>query len=261
MHTRRLALALVAVAALIGAGAPMASANASDTGPSVPSGLFTSPGSGASCGANTPYSTIGNTDISFGATFSAPAGGGLSAHFKIWPTGFGSGTDVIDQTISVSSSNVGTLTVPKAIISQVLTDDGMTGTGTFSWTARTEQGSLASAWSAECHFVFDGVRPSVKPGVVSPQFPDGSGGWPANTGEARTPGTFTLSSGGIGDIVAYRYWTDWAPAVQSVATTAGAPVDVTLTPPSSGPHTLSVYSLDAGGNRSDTFTYTFYANA
>jgi hypothetical protein len=261
VQTRRLPLALVAAVALIGAGAPMASADASDTGPSVPTGLFTSPSSGETCGASAPYTTIGNTDVALGGTFSDPAGGGLDAHFKIWPTGFGNGSDVVEQTIPVFSGTVGTLMVPTSVITQLLADDGMTGTGTLSWTARTEHGSLASAWSAECHFAFDGVRPSVAPGVVSPQFPDGSGGWPANTGEARTPGTFTLSSGSIADVVAYRYSTDWAPAVQTVATTAGAPVDVTLTPPSAGPHTLSVYSVDAGGNRSDTFTYTFYANA
>ncbi|CAG6391946.1 hypothetical protein NMG29_30595 [Streptomyces cocklensis] len=254
----RLSLAAAAVGALVGALAPMASASA--TGPDVPSGLFTSPSSGADCGTSAPYTTIDNTDISLRGTFSDPAGGVLSAHFKIWPTGYGTGADVADTTISVVSGSVGTLVVPRSVITQLLATDGITGNGTFSWTARIEHGSLASDWSAECHFVFDGVRPTP-PSAVSPQFPDGSNGWPANTGQARTPGTFTLSSGGVSDVVAYAYSTGWDPTVRTVTTTAGASVDVTLTPPSSGSWTLTVYTLDAGGNRSDSFIYRFYANA
>lgn len=254
---RRLALAVSAVGSLAVALAPTTSASA--TGPDVPSALFTSPSSGADCGTSAPYTTIGNTDVSLGGTFSDPAGGGLTAHFKLWPTGYGTGADVADTTVPVLSGGVGTLRVPNSVIRQLLAADGITGTGTFNWTARTENGSLASAWSAECHFVFDGVRPTP-PSVVSPQFPDGSNGWPANTGEAGTPGTFTLSSGGVTDVVAYAYSTLWDSTVRTVTTTAGAPVDVTLTPPSSGPWTLTVYSLDAGGNRSDSVTYRFYAN-
>lgn len=248
---------MAAVGALVAALASATSASAA--GPDVPSGLFTSPDSGADCGTSAPYTTIGNTDVFLGGTFTDPAGGGLAAHFKIWPTGYGTGADVADTTIPVSSGRVGTLMVPNSVVKQLLAADGITGNGTLSWTARTEHGSLASDWSAECHFVFDGIRPTL-PSAVSPQFPDGSNGWPATTGEAGTPGTFTLSSGGVTDVVAYAYSTVWDPTVRTVTTTAGAPVDVTLTPPSSGPWMLTVYSLDAGGNRSDSFTYRFYAN-
>ena len=40
-------------------------------------------------------------------------------------------------------------------------------------------------------------------------------GWPAETGNARTQGTFTVSSGGIADVASYEYWTDWDPTVRS----------------------------------------------
>ncbi|MFF2009227.1 FG-GAP repeat domain-containing protein [Streptomyces sp. NPDC058195] len=109
-------------------------------------------------------------------------------------------------------------------------------------------------------------RPSAPPTVASADFPDGADGWPQQTGEARKPGTFVLGDGGVDDIASYEYWTEWAPSVRSVVPTADLDGDgrkdgeITLVPPSAGPHTLNVRSLDAAGNPSDLTHYLFYAN-
>lgn len=232
-----------------------------NTYPSKPTRLYTVPDTGDTCGASAPYTTIGNTDVTFGGTFSDPDGGTVKAHFTIWPTGYGSGDNHVDQTVSVTSGKAAKLVVPRATLAQLLKDDGITGAGTYTWFARTEDGSLNSTYSTQCHFVFDGARPSNPPTVASTQFPDGSDGWPADTGQSRTPGTFTLGSGGITDVAKYEYWTDWDPTVRTATpSTSGGSVTLTLTPPAAGAHALTVRSVDKGGNKSDATSYRFYAN-
>ena len=232
-----------------------------NTTPNTPTGLYTSPSSGTNCGTSTPYTTIGNTDVTLGATFSDPDGGTVKAHFTIWASGYGNGIGtVVNQTVSVTSGKAAKLVVPKATIAKIISDDGLTGAPTIAWYARTEDSSLHSAWSVKCHFSADLNRPSNPPTVVSAQFPDASDGWPAQTGQARTAGTFTLSSGGVADVASYEYWTDWDATVRTVTPgTAGGSYSLTLTPPAAGPHTLVVRSVDAGGNRSDLGGYLFDA--
>ncbi|PKV88217.1 hypothetical protein BX283_5828 [Streptomyces sp. TLI_146] len=233
-----------------------------DTYPNKPSGLYTQPDSGAQCGANAPFTVIGNTDITLGGTFSDPDGGTVRAHFELWPTGHGGAANEVNTTVSVTSGRGAKLVVTKDKLAQLMKNAGLTGTTTFSWQAQTQSGSLSSAWADECHFQFDGTRPSSPPGVTSPQYPDGSEGWPAETGQARTEGVFTLSSGKVSDVAKYEYWTDWDPTVRTVSpATIGGSVNVKLTPPSAGAHALGVRSLDRANNRSDGTAYRFYANS
>ncbi|UWE12253.1 DNRLRE domain-containing protein [Actinacidiphila bryophytorum] len=230
-----------------------------NTYPGKPSGLYTSPSSGANCGTSTPYTTIGNTDVTLGGTFTDPDGGTVKAHFVLWAAGHDTGTHV-DTTVSVTSGKAAKLVVAKATLGKILTDNAVTGVGTFAWYARTEDGSLNSAWASVCHFNLDQTRPSTPPGVVSTQFPDGSDGWPAETGQARTAGTFTLSSGGVADVASYEYWSDWDPTTRTATpSAAGGSYALTLTPPAAGAHLLTVRSLDKAGNRSDLTGYHFYA--
>ncbi|MFE0633495.1 FG-GAP repeat domain-containing protein, partial [Streptomyces sp. NPDC058864] len=152
--------------------------------------------------------------------------------------------------------------VTVAKLASLLADAGVTGIGTFTWYVRAEDATTTSAWSTQCHFGFDSTRPSNPPTVMSTQFPDGSDGWPENTSPVRTEGTFTLGSGGIGDVAKYEYWTDWDPTVRTATPeTPGGPKDVKLTPASAGTHFLYVRSLDRGNNLSDRAAYLFYVNS
>ncbi|MFF4297585.1 FG-GAP-like repeat-containing protein [Streptomyces vinaceus] len=101
----------------------------------------------------------------------------------------------------------------------------------------------------------DVARPAP-PVIASAEYPDGKDGWPAQTGTAGTAGTFTFGTGTSANIEKVVYWTDFAPAQATVAPGAA----VSLTPPSEGPHSVSAYSVDKAGLRSDTATYLFYAN-
>lgn len=233
-----------------------------NTVPNVPTGLYTSPDTGTDCGATKPYTVIGNSDLTLGAKFTDPDGGTIKAHFVLWPSGFSGTGNEVNTTLNVTSGTSSKLVVSKTKLASLLADAGVTGTGTFTWYARAEDATTTSAWSTQCHFGFDGTRPSNPPTVVSTQFPDGSEGWPESTSPVRTEGTFTLASGGISDVAKYEYWTDWDPTVRTATPgTTGGPADVKLTPTSAGAHFLYVRSIDRGNNPSDRAAYLFYVNS
>ncbi|MFG2511779.1 hypothetical protein [Streptomyces sp. NPDC048584] len=127
--------------------------------------------------------------------------------------------------------------------------------------AATRPAVQVSASKGSLHFVFDPNRPSTPPGVTSGHFPDGTNGWPSQTGSVRTEGTFSFTSGGVADVAKYEYWSDWdASRRTATPSTAGGAVSVKLTPTVAGANQLYVRSLDKAGNYSDTTTYLFYAN-
>ncbi|ANH91168.1 large secreted protein [Streptomyces sp. SAT1] len=233
-----------------------------NTVPDPPTGLYTSPDTGKNCGTTTPYTVIGNTDITLGGKFTDSDDGTIKAHFILWPTGHGGAKNEVNSTVSTTSGTVSKLVVPKAKLAALLKDAGVTGTGTFTWYARAEDATASSAFSAQCHFQFDGTRPSHPPTVTSVQFPDGTDGWPENTSPVRTAGTFTLGNGGVSDVAKYEYWTDWDPTVRTATpATAGGSKDVTFTPVSAGPHFLYARSIDHGNNTSDRAAYLFYVKS
>ncbi|MFJ4912467.1 FG-GAP-like repeat-containing protein [Streptomyces sp. NPDC088726] len=241
-----------------------------NTRPNVPSGLDTIPSTknSAGCGNSAPYGLIGNTDLYLTAKGSDPNGGTVKVRFNLWATGHHpvddpKGVLIVNKTVSTTSGTVAKLKVTKAQLTPYLS----TANGNFSWKAQTQDASLSSAWvpatgKPGCRFVFDPTRPSTPPGVKSVQFPDGSDGWPAVTGNARTEGTFTLSSGGVADVTKYEYWTDWNSKKVTVSPSAqGGSVNVKLRPLAAGNHTLYVNSIDRAGNVSDRSAYIFYANS
>ncbi|MFC5915732.1 FG-GAP-like repeat-containing protein [Streptomyces pulveraceus] len=239
--------------------------------PDVPTGLDTSPSSGG-CPASGPFVSIGNTDVTLNAKVVDPDGGTLNARFDLWATGRHPDEDpdgvlIVSARVSATSGTVASLRVPKDTLRQYLT----AADGNFSWRVRAEDSTSQSAWAPAadgpgCRFVFDPDRPSAPPTVKSTDFPDASGGRPQETGEVRKPGTFIVGDGGVDDVTSYEYWTDWATAPRSVAPTADLDGDgrkdgeITLVPPTAGPHTLNVRSLDAAGNRSDLTPYRFWVD-
>lgn len=240
-----------------------------NTRPSAASGLDTSPSTknAQGCGDTAPYGLIGNTDIYLTAVGSDKDGGSVNVRFRLWATGHHPNDDpngvmIVDSTAVVPSGTRARVKVTKAQLQPHLA----TANGNFSWKAQTNDGSLYADWtpatgSPGCRFVFDPNRPSTPPGVTSSQFPDGSNGWPSQTGAVRTEGTFAFTAGGVSDVTKYEYWSDWD-STRRTATpgVAGGSVSVKLTPTVAGANQLYVRSLDKAGNYSDTTTYLFYAN-
>ncbi|MFI7296781.1 FG-GAP-like repeat-containing protein [Streptomyces sp. NPDC050121] len=230
-----------------------------NTVPNAPTGLDTSPSVGG-CDTAAPYSVIGNTDVYLTAKVSDADGGTVKAEFRLWGSNnLSSGSEIFDQTVSVTSGTVARARVPKATLAAKET----VAHGTFVWKVRAYDGAAYSAWTptTTCGFGFDSTRPSNPPGVTSTEFPDGSDGWPAVTGSVRTKGTFTLSGAGITDVTKYEYWTDTDPTVRTATPgSAGGNVNVTFTPTNAGTNHLYARSLDRAGNKSDTADYPFYAN-
>ncbi|MGW5345539.1 FG-GAP-like repeat-containing protein [Streptomyces sp. NPDC004050] len=207
--------------------------------PHAPAGMGTSPST--SC---TEGGLIGNARISLFATLDDTDGGNLQAEFELYKTG--QATPIAKQAVPALKGRVVTWSVP---------DDALAG-GTYSWRIRAkDQDEASSEWSASCSFEVDRSRPSTPPVVGSAQFPDCSKSWPASTGKARTPGTFTFGANGVTDVKEIWYYSDFDSRLRSVVPGASA----VLVPPGTGPHLVHAYSVDKAGNRSDTSTYHFCA--
>ncbi|MEU2432917.1 FG-GAP-like repeat-containing protein [Streptomyces sp. NPDC007861] len=234
-----------------------------NTVPNAPTSLDTIPSTG--CVTASPYPTIGNTDVYLTAKVSDADGGTVKAQFRLWGNNsYAGGAEIFNQIVSVTSGTVAKVKVPKATLQAALAAAG----GIFGWKAQTLDATAASTWvpaSGTCRFNFDPTRPSSPPAITSTEFPDGTDGWPEATGEARNPGVFKFTNGGITDVTSYEYWTDWDHTVRpATPATSNDPTDlaeVQLTPPSAGSMRVYVNSIDGAGNRSDRASYLFYANS
>ncbi|MER6482422.1 FG-GAP-like repeat-containing protein [Streptomyces virginiae] len=211
--------------------------------PDTPSNTGTSPWVPCAQGG-----AIGNTTIGLYATISDRDAGNLSTSFEIRK--MGQNAVVAGATIPANNGKVATWNVP---------DASLPG-GNYIWRARTtDQEGAQSGWSEPCRFTVDRSRPDKAPKIASTVFPDGTAGWPADTGQARQAADFVLSANGVKDVTWYGYYTDWDPQVKSTVVKAGDSFTVKLTPPGAGPHFVYAFSQDAAGNRSDTTAYQFYA--
>ncbi|WP_037837414.1 ricin-type beta-trefoil lectin domain protein [Streptomyces sp. NRRL S-244] len=207
--------------------------------PATPSTLGTNPSTSCTDGG-----LVGDAHVGLYATIDDPDGGNLQAEFQIFKAG--QGTPAATQSIPANRGRVATWLVP---------DVNLPG-GDYTWKVRAkDQDNAYSGWSATCKFSVDRARPSKPPVISSPQFPNGKDGWPATTGKARTPGSFTFGANGVTDAKEILYYTDSEPGPRSVAPGG----TVTLTPPGSGPRVVYAYSVDKAGNRSDTTAYLYYA--
>ncbi|MFC4115145.1 hypothetical protein [Nonomuraea zeae] len=94
-------------------------------------------------------------------------------------------------------------------------------------------------------------RRNPAPLATSTVYPDNAPG-----GGAGVPGEFAFSPNGAQDVIAYGYRLDSGETLQSPADTP----TVTITPDTAGPHTLSVWSIDARGYLSSARAYAFTVN-
>ncbi|MGW4162551.1 FG-GAP-like repeat-containing protein [Streptomyces sp. NPDC004788] len=207
--------------------------------PRTPSDLGTDPATSCANGG-----LVGNARISVHALVDDPDAGNLNAEFQVFHAG--SGTPSATASIPANRGRVATWSVP----------DSTLPTGDYRWRVRAVDGDgLTSDWSQTCAFSVDRTRPDRQPVIGSTDFPNGANGWPATTGRARTPGTFTFGANGVTDVKEIRYSTDFDPRTRSVAPGGS----VAITPPGYGPHYVYAYSVDAAGNRSDLAAYLYYA--
>ncbi|MBB1243751.1 VCBS repeat-containing protein [Streptomyces durbertensis] len=238
-----------------------------NTPPKAPTALDTTPSTLVD-GSCTPTSgqhvILGNTDVYLNAKITDPDGGTVKARFHLWATGKRHTEPglLFDQTVSVTSGSIARVKVPRTLLAQ---HEDVSG-GRFSWKAQAADDRATSDWTPPagepgCLFGFNAQRPSTPPAVTSPQYPDGTDGWPNETGTARTTGTFTLAPGDATGVERYEYWTDWDQKVRAVDAGPTGTATIQLTPMSTGPHRLFVRSLNAGGNRSDLTAYLFYADS
>jgi hypothetical protein len=124
----------------------------------------------------------------------------------------------------------------------------------YEWRARGEdEDGAVSAWSATCRFTVDQTRPDAPPTVASDYFVE-DGGPPGVTG----PGEFTFTANGVADVVGFEWSGIGVPYGSAAADQPGGSATVTIMPTSDGPLSISVHSVDAAGNRSDTRTYGFW---
>jgi RHS repeat-associated protein len=125
--------------------------------------------------------------------------------------------------------------------------------GTYSWRVQGYDGSVWGPWSSWCEFRVDTIAPSVGPEVSSADYPEGE--W---AGGAGTPGDFTFTSGGVADVVSYRYGLNQNPPTSTVsAASLGGSATVSITPLTNLPQTLYVRSVDRAGNLSPIRSYQF----
>ncbi|MCX5124634.1 VCBS repeat-containing protein [Streptomyces sp. NBC_00347] len=229
-----------------------------NTAPNPPTSLDTVPST--LCQTAAPFGAIGNTDVYLTALVSDKDGGTVNAEFRLWGSNDTSaGGAIFDQTVAATSGTVARVKVPKA----TLVAKEAIAKGIFRWSVRVSDGSMWSSWTpgTPCGFIFDSARPSNPPGVSSTQFPNGSAGWPLNTGQIRSVGTFTFTTNGVGDVVRYEYWTDSDTTRRSVSPASpGGSATASFTPTVVGANRLYVASRDKADNSSDRQVYLFYAN-
>ena len=121
------------------------------------------------------------------------------------------------------------------------------------WRARAEDTLNWGPFSAWCDVTIDLTPPGVAPGVTSETYPSG-----VMSGGVGVSGTFTFSSGGVADVVGYRYgFGDNQPQTPVAAATPGGDASVSITPPGWGPQQLQVQTVDRAGNLSPIATYSF----
>ncbi|GAB3163621.1 hypothetical protein GCM10027059_18210 [Myceligenerans halotolerans] len=182
------------------------------------------------------------------AKVSDPDGGTVKAGFQVLN---GSGSQVWKyEWKSVSSGTRAEVTVPS----------GELGTGTYSWRARTYDGSRSTSYSSSprCYFKVDVTKPPAP--RVSPVIPTGSGSGIEAVYEEGTlaggvglTGKFRVDSSDTSDVDVIEYGFDQATTPNTV--TPGSDGTVVLppyTPQVAGPVTLYVRAKDKAGNRTTT---------
>ncbi len=212
--------------------------------PNVPTGLRTTfPDTACATGSGRPF--IRSTTPSLWATFSDPDGDNVSAAFFIyrddgflvWNPGPG---------FAFSSGLQFAIAVPSGLLKNG---------ETYKWCAQARDVSGVYGVSTFCEFTVDVTRPDALPEVVAVQGQPGVYGEDTVGGGVGQAGQFQLGTGGVSDVVSYKYSFNSDALDRAVTVAAGG--KVAFTPSAAGTQRLSVQSVDRAGNTSDVRTYRF----
>lgn len=191
----------------------------------------------------------------------------LQAQFKVWWT---SGSTTVTHyattakktTVDSSWSDQTGVATFFYNIGEDISGDGEAGFSippdvTVAWAVRGYDQQSYGAWSTEgnqtrCEFIYDSTKPGSAV-ITSPEYPDDDA-WHAGVGDY---GNFTMDSP-ANDVTQYRYYFTGpnADSAQKTvpAASAGGPATVRWMPPSEGPYTLHVTSVDGAGRAQETPT-------
>jgi hypothetical protein len=167
----------------------------------------------------------------------------LTPEMEMWPTSDPSAVTPVDTGIQ---SGFDGLFGSGYIHGKTLPD------GRYGWHARTYDQRAYGPWSDPCYFTIDHVAPATAPTVASPDYPENS---PTPIGGTFDYGTFLFTANGSADVVAFAYGMDGFQSARIDADQPGGAAVVSWYPTSSGHHSLTVWSVDAAGNRSQPRNY------
>ncbi|WP_283137198.1 phospholipase A2 [Rhizohabitans arisaemae] len=208
-----------------------------NTPPAAPTALTAAPCS-AVCASPATVTSLRPT---LKARLTDPDGQPVNSVFEVWTP---------NRTTLVTSGAVGDV-ASGSVASW--TAPALTEGTTYHWRVRAGDRIDLSAWSAWQVFTVDTVTP-VAPTITSADYP--ADDWALGAGQA---GTFTITPANA-DAAAVLWSFDNGPQ-QSAAVTGGAAHEVVFTPATNGPHTLTAWVRDGGGNVSPAATYTFNAGS
>ncbi|MGH3736071.1 MAG: LamG-like jellyroll fold domain-containing protein [Micromonosporaceae bacterium] len=206
--------------------------------PNVPANLTLA---GGACQAvpNQPY--IGSSGPTLRATSSDPDGGTVATQFE-W---YVHGGALRGQTTTPFQASGTPFSVT---IASGTCADGET----MSVRARAYDGTDWGAWTPwGCHATVDQTPPGVAPLVSSQDYPPGEIG-----GGVGETGSFQFSPNGVADVAGYYFDLHDQPQ-RYVAADATGNATALVTPPSEGPTTLWVQSVDRAGNVGPLAAYEF----
>lgn len=195
------------------------------------------------CGFTAPYGYIGADDVTFSAVATGQPGLGLSAEFLIVPS---DGSSPLDFTAAAVGGLPTQIRVPRTDFT-----DGVT----YTWQVRAKDSSGdVSSYTRACHFISDQTFPPA-PVVSSATFN------PTTSPPAGTLGTFTFSVSGpdAGAVTGFHYQLGLATITTGFVPIGpdGTATTAALRSIDPGPNTITVWSVDHGGNLSQTTTYEF----
>jgi hypothetical protein len=193
------------------------------------------------CGFSAPYGYIGADDITFRANVSAAAGQLVFAEFLVVPS---DGSAPLDFSVANVGGGTALTTVPRTDFT-----DGVT----YTWQVReTDSSGDVSPYTRACHFISDQTFPPA-PTVSSAVFT------PTTAPVAGTLGTFTFSVSGPdgSSVVGFDYALNFGGPVFVPIGPDGIATTPELRSTQPGPNSITVYSVDHGGNLSQSVTYNF----
>jgi hypothetical protein len=167
----------------------------------------------------------------------------LTPEFEWWPVS--DPTAVTLMTTGIASGGSGLYGVG-SVPARTMAD------GRYGWHARVFDQRAYSPWSDSCYFTVDRTSPGTSPTVASPEYPENT---PSPVGGRFKSGTFLFTANGSADVVRFAYGQDGFIDDYVEADQTGGAATVTWYPDASGIHTLTVWSLDAAGNRSEPRQY------